>query len=192
MLIGKLGKMGLHQQTISWFNSYLTERVQRNRINDHCFTYRPVPQGSILGPTLFSLYINNLVHFVDCDLIFYADDMVILDKNPILLQHNLNQIYAWCNQNFLTINCKNTQWMKTCLKGKSNLVDVRFELGGVGMDMVDEYRYFGVQIDSHLNFYAHRRVLINSVNYKLTFSKKSGNISLWMQQKQYIKAQFYL
>ena len=82
--------------------------------------------------------------------------------------------------------------MKTCLIGKSNLVDVRFELGGVGMDMVDEYRYLGVQIDSHLNCYAHRRALVNSVYYKLTFSKKSGNISLWMQQKQYIKAQFYL
>ena len=131
-----------------------------------------VPQGSILGPTLFSLYVNDLEHFVDCDLIFYADDTVIISRDPNLLNSNLNRIYEWCNQNYLTINSKKSQWMRSRLVDKNSTPKTHFVLGGEELDMVEEYKYLGVQIDAQLNFHAHRQSLINSINYMLIFFKK--------------------
>ena len=176
LLLNKLVRLGLMPRTVSWFDSYLLDRVQRTKINDACSTYLTVPygvpQGSILGPTLFSLYINDLVYFVNCDMIFYADDTVILSKDPILLHTNLNRIYNWCNQNYLTINIKKSQWMRSRLVDKNIIPGTGFDLGGEELTMVEEYKYLGVQMDPQLNFHAHRQSLINNINYKLVFFKK--------------------
>ena len=179
LLLKKLKNIGLRSETVAWFGSYLTDRVQKTKINENCSTYLPVPygvpQGSILGPTLFSIYINDLVHFVNCDLVFYADDTVILDKDPLHLCRDLVTIYNWCNQNFLTINCKKSQWMRTTIIEKNVPATAIFSIGGVQMAKVDEYKYLGVYIDTQLNFQSHRQKMINSVNYKLTFFKKIRN-----------------
>ena len=129
LLLNELKIIGLQERTVSWFESYLSDRVQRTRMNDDCSGYLPVPygvpQGSILGPTLFSIYINDLVNFVDCDLIFYADDTVMMNKDPIALHRNLDLIYEWCNKNYLTINCKKSQWMCTRLVSKNMSIHTR-------------------------------------------------------------------
>ena len=108
----------------------------------------------------------------------YADDTVILDRDPIVLHRNLDLIYEWCNKNSLTINCKRSQWMYTRLTGKKVAMDNRFGLGGELLSKVEEYKYLGIQIDSQLNFQCHRQTLINNVNYKLTLKKKKGNMLL--------------
>ena len=92
-----------------------------------------VPQGSILGPTLFSIYINDLEEIVDCDIVFYADDTVILGTDPTILMDNLEIIQKWCNTNLLTINCKKSQWMKTEILGKTDN-NYQFTLDGVDLD----------------------------------------------------------
>ena len=109
-LINKLQNIGLDTKTIKWFMSYLTDRKQQVKLNSACSEVLPkkygIPQGSVLGPTLFSLYINDLIDCVNYDIIFYAEDTVVLDKDPVLLLKNLEKIQKWCNKNLLTINCK--------------------------------------------------------------------------------------
>ena len=175
-LLYKMRNMGLDQNTFDWFDSYLTGREQQVKLNGACSNYLPVkygvPQGSILGPTLFSLYINDLVKFVNCDIVFYADDTVIIGENPVLLLKNLGIIQQWCDRNFLTVNCKKSQWMKTQLIEKRLNAVHNFVMNGETLSEVKEYKYIGMIIDSHLSFQSHRDTLVNNINYKLCFFRK--------------------
>ena len=168
--------IGLDAHTLRWFNSYLTDRTQQVKLNSACSGSLPVkygvPQGSILGPTLFSLYINDLIEFVNCDIVFYADDTVILGKNPVLLLENLGTIQHWCNRNLLTINCKKSQWMKTQFFSRTVTDGHCFDIDGMELERVTHYKYLGVLVDSQLTFQSHRDNLTNNVNYKMTFFKK--------------------
>ena len=91
------------------------------------------------------------------------------------MKNNLDKIYDWCNHNLLTINCKKSQWMQTCLVNKISYPELTFKIKGTQLAKVNEYRYLGVLIDSQLHFQTHRHNVINNVNYKLTFFKKIRN-----------------
>ena len=74
--------MGLDYLTTQWFKSYLSERTQCVIMNNMTSKLLPltygVPQGSILGLILFSIYINEISEILSCDAVLYADDTVIL------------------------------------------------------------------------------------------------------------------
>ena len=89
-----------------------------------------------------------------------------------MLNSNLITISDWCNHNLLTVNCKKSQWMRTCLVGTNNHIDPVFKIGGEKLKQVNEYRYLGILVDNQLNFQSYRQNLINNVNYKLMFFKK--------------------
>ena len=96
ILINKLGGFGLDAGTVTWFNSYLGNRQQLVKFNNVTSSVLPisygVPQGSILGPTLFALYINDLASLFDHEnIILYADNTVIYNTDPIVLQTMLDK-----------------------------------------------------------------------------------------------------
>ena len=107
-LINKLRAMGLDEEILPWFESCLTNRQQCVNVNgvtsDLLTILYGVPQGSILGPILFSLFINEIADIVNCGLVLYADDTVIYHHDHKVLQDNLERISEWCNNNLLTIN----------------------------------------------------------------------------------------
>ena len=176
ILINKLENIGLDLNTITWFTSYLDGRKQQTRINNFCSEYLSmsygVPQGSVLGPTLFVIYINELALKVKGGLIFYADDTVLFSHDKLLLQHDLEMVHEWCNENLLTINCKKLQWMKTNIIRKEVDPGLKFTLGNVNLENVCEYKYLGLTVDSGLSFATHRDILINRVNLKIVFFRK--------------------
>ena len=121
-MIGKLQAMGMDQLTLSWFTSYLTNRQQCVKLEKETSRVLPiaygVPQGSILGPILFSLYINEIANIVDCSIVLYADDTVVYHEDLTVLQENLSKIVTWCNDNLLTINVKKSHWLKIKVCGE--------------------------------------------------------------------------
>ena len=119
ILLGKLDSLGVSNQSLYWFKSYLSERKQSFVINgsvsDPCPIQLGVPQGSILGPLLFNIYINSLPNAIsNAKMILNADDAVLIcaASNATELKESLGlgftQICNWYHNNKLTLNVKKT------------------------------------------------------------------------------------
>ena len=121
-LIAKLPHYGFSPKVTDWFKSYLSARVQKTIANGVHSDWESisfgVPQGSILGPILFILYVNDLSSLhMTCKILQYADDTVLYTSGKSLveitetLQTDLNMLVSWCDENMLTINAKKTKTM---------------------------------------------------------------------------------
>ena len=179
-MIQKPRVLGLDRVTVDWFHSYLTERRQCVKLNNIISDILPitygVPQGSILGPILFSIYINEIADIVNCGIVLYADDTVIFHHDRIILQENLKRISHWCNDNLLTINVKKSHWMRTKVCGKTDEIvdqqEMNFMVKNVNLTEVNTYKYLGLHIDNNLNFQPHHKKLMSQVQLKLNQFRK--------------------
>ena len=167
LLLNKLKDVGLSSATCSWFKSYLTNRNQKVLANDKlsqlkCVRYG-VPQGSILGPILFTLYINDLPKCApQCETILYADDAVISSTDINCLISSVKNISKWCAKNLLTINKEKTKWMSIGLNDPPLLSPT---IENTVIERVCEFKYLGILIDENLNFRKHEdNVYYNVVN----------------------------
>ena len=99
ILIEKLKCMGFSNDVTKWFESYLSKRIHlKKSFSDKALITCRVPQGSILGPLLFLLYVNDMVQSVNCDLLLYSDD------SGLIFQHkDINTIEQQLNRNFSII-----------------------------------------------------------------------------------------
>ena len=103
-LISKLSRFGIKEKSLEWFKSYLSSRTQAvcigNELSSHKNVLSGVQQGSVLGPVLFILYINDLVSSVQfSQVMMYADDTVIYYSSP-----QLSEIELKLNLDLLTLN----------------------------------------------------------------------------------------
>jgi hypothetical protein len=170
ILIRKLYTTGLDEHTVAWFRDYLADRSQRTRVNNnisstHKITYG-VPQGSVLGPPLFSIYINDLAPRIKhSQLIVYADDTLLMNNNPKELQQDLKILEKWAHENMLTINTDKTKWMSL----GPNKIDpsVNFSMAGTKLIRTEKLRYLGVILDQKLKFDKHRSQVHSSTNLRV-------------------------
>ena len=172
----KLHNIGMTRNTSQWFGSYLSNRKQRVRVNDMLSEYLPVkygvPQGSILGPTLFSIYINDIIEIVkDSSLTLYADDTVLYNTDHVGLQQDLDRISRWCENNLLTINTKKSQYLRTSIitKSTANENPTQIIINNKPLKLVEQYNYLGVVLETELTFLKHREKVKNVVQSKLNF-----------------------
>ena len=139
-LIEKLSHTGFSGACLGLLKNYLSDRYQQVRIG-HCISKllpitSGVPQGSILGPLMFILYINDLPTVAMSNCFGYADDYKIVSDNAITLNIDSNEIWNWCSKNFMSLNlskCKTLQFkgsMSVCMK-KQNIpgTDLMKDLG---------------------------------------------------------------
>ena len=186
ILINKLKKYGISGNLLAWIGDYLTGRKQctiaNNVISDYDNIVCGVPQGSVLGPLLFLVYINDIASVVkNSNISMYADDTVIyishtdLNIAIALLQSDLNGVYTWCNSNKLTINCKKTKYclfgMRSAIK-KSKTQDIRLSLSNQILERVCSYKYLGLTLDEHLTYNKHIKEMNRLVSHKLYLLSK--------------------
>ncbi len=156
LLLVKLRHYGIRGLPLLWLSSYLTNRSQRVKVNNICSTVSSitagVPQGSILGPLLFNLFINDVFQFNSpCSEIYlYADDTAIIfssDSNTNL-QAIVNNFFAtycnWCMQNCIVVNPVKSNFLTF------NSSNITVSLNGHFLDNPKFVRYLGVFIDDKL------------------------------------------
>ena len=123
-LLSKLCGYGIQRKLLSWVEGFLIGRKQRVVLNGHCSTWADVlsdvPQGSVLGPLLFNIYLNDMPDIVDSPTLLFADDIKIFrciksHEGYIQLQSDLNYFSEWSfkwklNFNVGKCNILRTSW----------------------------------------------------------------------------------
>ena len=171
ILIKKLYNYGIRGICLKWFESYLYQRSQYVYINEHSSSKRfiscGIPQGSILGPLIFLIYINDICNCsLSSNFIMYADDtnIIISDKNLIQLENTINdeliKVNNWLKANKLLLNVNKTKYMlfiPNINKKNSNqgAINLNIIINNVSIDRVDTHKFLGIFVDEELNWKTH-------------------------------------
>ena len=187
ILTQKLAFYGVRGVCLEWFSSYLDGRQQRVKLNNNFSSFQTithgVPQGSILGPLLFLLYVNDLtITGDDSRLLLFADDTTLLirSRDSLSLQQSaqdiLNRICTWLNANRLACNISKTHYMLFSLNPAVRSSSIQLLLNGQPLTSTNFTRFLGVTIDSRVSWDSH----IDIISTKL--SKCIGNYHPQNQQ----------
>ena len=167
LLIAKLQAYGLDVSACELVASYLSNRKQRVKIGDSRSDWvslsKGVPQGSILGPLLFNVFMNDLFMFIEkCDLYNYADDDFLsriasnTDEAIESLEHDGNIAIEWFNNNGMQANPDKFQFLVISSSSKSTY---NLKLNGITLKSEPHVTALGVIIDNRLNFSEHVRAI---------------------------------
>lgn len=177
VLISKLSLFNFSQDALKWIQSYLEHRTQavrvKNILSSHLAYNVGVPQGSILGPLLFSMYINDLPSIcTGCDMQMYADDTVVYvhgkNKNEAAkkLTEVMVHISKWLFNSCLHLNVKKTECM-FFTKRTSNSPNPDVYVAGKKISIVTQYKYLGIVLDSNLTFKEHVKKVTQTMKLNL-------------------------
>lgn len=177
-LLQRLKQCGIRGPALNILENYLSDRVQQVRVNNvlsETLTINMgVPQGTVLGPILFLVYINSIVNVLNFDghIVSYADDTALIFKGDtwtntfLKAEKGISSIYKWLNYSLLSLNTEKSKFMaftllKEDLPNTENIFihknNCRKENDCICpvIKKTDKIRYLGVMIDQHLRWNEH-------------------------------------
>ena len=163
ILLTKLEHYGIRDNMLSWFQSYLSNRKQYASItgeqSESLEINCGVPQGSVIGPLLFLIYINDLPNisdvlkfylFADDTNIYYeSNSLQILEKT---INKELNKLYLWLNVNRLSLNIGKTNFIIFHPYNKPMKKRITIKINKKAIKEKESIKYLGVLIDSTLSW----------------------------------------
>ena len=182
-LLYKLERYGIKGRTLRWISDFLHGRSQQVVVNGESSSSCPVtsgvPQGSVLGPVLFLMYINDIGENIGSQIRLFADDTILYRtinsaEDTAKLQDDVTQLQEWCHE-----------WQMLFHPAKCNLlrvstsrspIQVSYTLSGHTLDRVEKVKYLGVTISSNLKWDAHITNVRHSADNTLRFLKRNLRI----------------
>jgi hypothetical protein len=173
-LISKLSSFGIRSKTLQWITAFLSGRRQRVVINGSKSEWLPVtsgvPQGTVLGPLLFLLYINDITAEISSEIRMFADDCILYRQikshsDRLALQNDIDSMLNWSLKWQMQYNSKKCHILQISRQRKNNnLSHYHYHLGQDILTQVDSYPYLGVTVSSDLRWNNH----INNISLKAT------------------------
>ena len=179
ILLHKLETLyGFYDKKLLWIKSYLMNRSQCVRVNGSCSEFENVsigiPQGSILGPFLFLLFINDLPSSTNnCSIGLFADDITLytsgkdIDQLSLVLQEELNCVLDWFSANRLFVNPSKSNSILSGSKQLLNSRSLSIKINNIQLEQVSSIKLLGVYIDNNLTWSSQVQYLVNKLSSKV-------------------------
>jgi hypothetical protein len=180
-LLHKLRCFGIGGSLFEWIASYLKNRRQRVVINGQfsnwSSTYSGVPQGSILGPLLFLVFINDIVEDMECDAFLFADDTSLLETisntqiSFLKINRDLDRLSRWAGQWLVEFNEGKSVYM--ILSRKKTLAQYPdLFLNGTALSQVQAHCHLGININTRFTWDVHIRKLVDKASKCVNLLKR--------------------
>ena len=177
VLLTKLYTFNFSEDAVKWVETYLSDRSQSVRVHNiqskSLNLSTGVPQDSNLGPLFFALYINELPTVCpEVNVLMYVDDGVIYvygktkAEVAAILTKAMTKVTTWLEQCCLQLNVSKTVSM-FFTKTQSSTDNPHITVSGENLQVVNEFKYLGVWMDSNLSFNTHVQKISNRVKFNL-------------------------
>ena len=193
-LLKKLDHYGIHGQLIKWIESWLCGRTQtvvvKGSQSSPVTVTSGVPQGTVLDPLMFLLYINNIGLQITPELGLFADDSVLYGvvnniSSVEVLQSDLNKLVVWSEKRQMAFNASKCFLLRVT-RSRDNVVNYTYTMMGQPITSVTQHKYLGVELESKLTWKEH----ISAITGKANSSLGSLTRNLYNYPEQ-IKTQAY-
>ena len=178
-LLHKLNSYGVDGSLHRWFHDYLNDRKQRVVIKDHSSPLQTitagVPQGSVLGPLLFIIYINDIAENLISLTRLFADDTSFSCSGPdeseiqTVIDHDLNALNEWSDKWLMSFNPDKTEIM---LFTNAEAPNIKVKFNGIELPVSRSHKHLGVTLSSDAKWNLHIENILSSVSRHLNILRK--------------------
>ncbi len=166
-LINKLKAYGINDPILGWIKSFLENRKQQISVEGEASEWKEVtsgiPQGSVLGPLLFVIFINDLPEELQTRTYLFADDTKVYnvirgEEDQTKLQQDLNKLEEWSDRWLLRFHPDKCKHMHV---GKQTETIHKYSLNNKELETIEEEKDIGVTVDNKLTFESHLNLKVN-------------------------------